>query len=90
MINSTVGNDGFLGVLHAFLLIYNTVLLTISREMCEAKLKIVLKYDSEFSMALNVKTTKFFVINGAEIDKIPIQLDTVKIDYSCTYLYLGD
>ena len=30
-----------------------------------------------------------FVINGTEIYKIPIKLDSVRIDYSPSYLYLG-
>ena len=36
--------------------------------MCEAKLKIVLKYCQEFGMSVNVKKTKYFVINGTSDD----------------------
>ena len=89
MIKRAIGNDGFLGMLHALLLMDDTILLATTRDMCEAKLKIVLQYSNEFGMGINVKKTKFFVINGSEHDKIPIQVDSVKICYSPSYLYLG-
>ena len=89
MIKSAIGNDGFLGMLHTLLLMDDTVLLATTRDMCEAKLKIVLQYGNEFGMDINVKKTKFFVINGSEHDKIPFQVDSVKINYSPLYLYLG-
>ena len=89
MLKRAIGNDGFLGMLHALLLMDDTILLATTRDMCEAKLKVVLQYGNEFGMGINVKKTKFFVINGSEHDKIPIQVDSVKICYSPSYLYLG-
>ena len=89
MIKRAIGNNGFLGMLHALLLMDDTVVLATSRDMCEAKFKIILKYGNEFGMGVNAKKTKFFVINGSDHDKIPIQVDSVKICYSPSYLYLG-
>ena len=89
MIKRAIGNDGFLGMLHALLLMDDTVVLATSRDMCEAKFKIILQYGNEFGMGVNVKKTKFFVINGSVNDKIPIQVESVIVNYSPTYLYLG-
>ena len=89
MIKGSFANDGFLGVLHALLLMDDTVLLATSREKCESKFRVVTQYCKEFGMLINVKKTKFFVINGCEIDKMPLQVDSLSISYSSTYLYLG-
>merc|ERR1711888_269131 len=40
-------------------------------------------------MGINVKNTKFFVINGTKADKIPLNVESTKICYSPNYLYLG-
>ena len=89
MIKNAIEADGFLGGLHALLLMDDTVVLATSREMCEAKLKVVLQYCQEFGMSINVKKTKYFVINGGEADKNPLIIDGTEICYSCKYLYLG-
>ena len=89
MMKNAVATDGFLGCLHALLLMDDTVILATSREMCEAKLKIVIQYCQEFGMSMNTKKTKFFVINGNEMDRAPFEIENVKIDYICKYLYLG-
>ena len=59
MIKRAIGNDGFLGMLHALLLMDDTVVLATSRDMCEAKFKIILQYGNEFGMGVNVKKTQF-------------------------------
>ena len=89
MIKGSFANDGFLGALHALLLMDDTVLLATSREKCESKFRVVAQYCKEFGMLINVKKTKFFVVNGCEIDKMPFQIESLKISYSQTYLYLG-
>ena len=89
MIKNAVEEDGFLGGLHALLLMDDTVIIATSREMCEAKLRVVLQYCQEFGMSVNVKKTKFFVINGDYTDKTPLNVNGTKICYSCSYLYLG-
>ena len=55
MIKNAVEEDGFLGGLHALLLMDDTVIIATSREMCEAKLRVVLQYCQEFGMSVNVK-----------------------------------
>ena len=89
MIKDAVARDGFLGALHALLLMDDTVILATSRQMCEAKLGVVIQYCEEFGMNLNIKKTKYFVINGTENDRIPLDVDGTKICYSPQYLYLG-
>ena len=45
-------------------------------------------YGSEFGVFFNVKKTNCFVINDTELDKISIQIDSVKKNYSHIYSYL--
>ena len=40
-------------------------------------------------MSVNVKKTKYFVINGTSADKIPLCVEGTKVCYSSQYLYLG-
>ena len=89
MMKNAIARDGFLGCLHALLLMDDTVVLATSREMCEAKLKIVIQYCEDFGMTMNTKKSKFFVINGKKIDKAPFEIGNIKIGYVCKYLYLG-
>ena len=89
MIKDAVANDGFLGILHALLLMDDTVILATNRNMCERKFKAVVQYCREFGMSINTKKTKFFVINGHESDKVPLQVDNVQVCYLSQYLYLG-
>ena len=89
MIKDAVARDGFLGALHALLLMDDTVILATSRQMCEAKLGVVIQYCQGFGMNLNIKKTKYFVINGTENDRISLDVDGTKICYSSQYLYLG-
>ena len=60
-----------------------------SRATCEAKLKVDFDYCNAYGMSINVKKTKFFVINGTEVDKIPLVVESTKICYSPNYGYLG-
>ena len=60
MIKNAIVTDGFLGCCHALLLMDDTVILATNREMCEAKLKIVIQYCQEFGMSMNTKKTIFF------------------------------
>ena len=89
MIKNAIATDNFLGTLHTLLLMDDTVVLATSREMCEAKLKVVIQYCQEFGMDLNIKKTKYFVINGTQNDKIPLDVEGTTISYSSQYLYLG-
>ena len=89
MIKNAVSEDGFLGGLHALLLMDDTVIVSSSRANCEAKLKAAIDYCNEYGMGINVKKTKFFVINGTSFDKNPLIVEGTKISYSPNYLYLG-
>ena len=89
MIKGAIAHDGFLGMLHALLLMDDTVVLATSREMCERKLNVVVQYCNDFGMKINTKKTKFFVINGQERDTAPLMVDDIQICYSTQYLYLG-
>ena len=85
----TIESDGFLGALHALLLMDDTVIIATSRDMCMRKFNILLDYCEEFGMVVNADKTKFFVINGNEIDKEPLVFQNSVIEYCRHYLYLG-
>ena len=89
MLKNAINNDGFLGALHALLLMDDTVLLATNRDMCINKFKVVTQYCEEFGMSINAKKTKFFVMNAVENDKNPIVVNNIKVCYSPKYLYLG-
>ena len=55
MIKNAVSEDGFLGGLHALLLMDDTVIVATSRANCEAKLKAAIDYCNEYRMSINVK-----------------------------------
>ena len=60
MIKESVQSDGFLGRLHALMLMDDTVIMATSRENCLKKLDAVLKFCEEYGMEINEKKTKFF------------------------------
>ena len=64
MIKDAVPVDGFLRNLHVLMLMDDTVILATSREACLRKLDAVLSYCREYGMELNIKKTKFFVVNA--------------------------
>ena len=89
MIKEQIGEDGYLGMLHALLMMDDTVILATSRVMCERKLTILARYCSEYGMVINEKKTNFFVINGSETDNEPFVSNGLSIQYCPRYLYLG-
>ena len=64
MLNDEVGTDGFLGTLHALLLMDDTVLVATSREKCLKKMDVVMRYCEEYGMVINEKKTKFLWLVG--------------------------
>ena len=82
-------SDGFLGALHALLLMDDTVVLATNRQMCEAKLRVIIQYCKEFGMIINGKKTKYFIVNGSTIDKTNLEVEGISVGYSPHYLYLG-
>ena len=89
MIKEAVPVDGFLGDLHVLMLMDDTVILATSIEMCIRKLNAVLDFCDNYGMEINVKKTKFMVINNKDEDKLPIYTQNRKIEYCLKYLYLG-
>ena len=89
MIKERVGPDGFLGELHALLLMDDTVILATSREMCLTKMNVLSQYCHEYGMQINEKKTKFFVINGSLRDKEMLSTGQLRVEYCYKYLYLG-
>ena len=89
MLKNAFTSDGFLGVLHALLLMDDTVILATNRQMCEAKLKVVIQYCKDYGMIINTKKTKYFIINGSENDKTSLEVEGISVGYSPQYLYLG-
>ena len=71
------------------MLMDDTVILATNRQMCEAKLKVVIQYCKEFGMIINTKKTKYFIINGSKSDKTNLELEGISVGYSSRYLYLG-
>lgn len=89
MIRQVTPIDGFLGSLHALMLMDDTVILATSRDMCVEKLDAVLNYCSEYGMEINERKTRFFVINNEQVDKLHLNVQGRIIEYCSTYLYLG-
>ena len=89
MIKEAVPVDGFLGDLHALMLMDDTVILATSREMCLKKFNAVLDYCENYGMEINEKKTKFMVINHYSADKLPLITLGRKIEYCEKYIYLG-
>ena len=67
----------------------DTVILATNRQMCEAKLKVVIQYCKDYGMIINTKKTKYFIINGSENDKTSLEVEGISVGYSPQYLYLG-
>lgn len=63
MLKRAVPTDGFLGSLHALLLMDDSVILATSREMCKKKLDIVCQFCKESGMEIIEKKTFFFFCN---------------------------
>ena len=89
IIKEAVPVDGFLGELHALMLMDDTVILATSREMCLNKFNAVLDYCENYGMEINEKNTKFMVINHTRGDKLPLITLGRKIEYCEKYIYLG-
>ena len=89
MMKERVEDDEFLGALHALLLMDDTVIIATSRDMCQRKLEVLLDFCLEYGMTINEKKTKFFVINGGEMDKQPLRVENLTVGYSTKDLYLG-
>ncbi|XP_045124370.1 uncharacterized protein LOC123512192 [Portunus trituberculatus] len=89
MLIQNCGWDGFLGWLHVLALMDDTILLSTSRHSMIEKLKILNRFCNTHEMKINVRKTKFFVVNGDDEDKQPIRIDDVVVEACDRYVYLG-
>ena len=67
----------------------DTVIVATSRRKCLQKLSVVMDYCYKYGMEINLKKSKYFVINAEERDKIPLVMPSLTIYYSSHYLCLG-
>ena len=88
MINESSDNDDYLGRLHALLLMDDTILLATTRERLEKKFKIVQEFCKEYGMKINLKKSKFMVIN-CDLHKSDIMSEALTVQHVCSYIYLG-
>ncbi len=67
----------------------DTVIMATSREGLIEKLKYLNIYCEEYGMVINETKTKLMVINGDEIDRLPIPVGDVMVHHTKSYVYLG-
>lgn len=89
MINACSTSDDFLGNLHTLLLMDDTVLLATNRKRLKTKFEIVQNFCNEYGMTINIKKTKFMVINGDLYDKNDIFSEGIHVQHTYDYIYLG-
>ena len=89
MLKEELDNDDFLGSLHILLLMDDAILLATSKESMCRKVKIVQSYCEIYGMSMNMKKTKFMVINGTTEDKKEIMSRNVIFKHCDSYIYLG-
>ena len=89
LIKSKCSQEPILGWLHTLMLMDDTVIVATSREKMAEKLKLLEEYCATSGMRINESKTKFMVINGSPMDKIPFILSNVIIKHCLSYVYLG-
>ena len=88
-IKNNVEDDSFLKWLHILMLMDDTVIFASSRERLLRKLEYLNEFCVEYGMVINEKKTKIMVVNGEDIDRLPIHLGDVCIRHCTDYVYLG-
>ena len=83
------GVDGFLGTLHCLLLMDDTIILSTSREGVLKKLDILTDFCDQSGMKINMKKTKFMVVNGDDQDKLDLTSNGITVKNCDFYVYLG-
>ena len=86
---NTFGQDGFLGSLHALLLMDDTAIISTSRQACIKKLNLLLSFCSSHGMEVNESKTQFMVINGDTENQTDIVCRNLVVQYCKCYWYLG-
>ncbi len=67
----------------------DTVLIATTRENMISKVRILKQYSNEYGMRVNHTKTKFFVINGCDVEKEPLSGDHLLVEWCEKYVYLG-
>ena len=88
-IKENCGDDGFLSWLHILVLMDDTVLLATTRERMIHKLRLLKNYCDDYGMKVNEVKTKFFVVEGNEVDMEPLRVAGLEVLRCQQYLYLG-
>ena len=82
--------DSYLGWLHSFLLMDDTVLLATSRKAACHKLQILDDFCQASGMRVNQQKTKFMIINGTRNGRLkPLVSQTLRVGNCDQYVYLG-
>ena len=89
MLEEGAGVDGFISWLHVPVLMDDTVLIATTRENMIRKLTILKQYCNEYGMKVNNTKTKFFVVNGSEVEKEALRVDDLVVEWCDKYVYLG-
>ena len=89
LIKSKCSPEPILGWLHCLMLMDDTVILATSREKMSEKLTLLHDYCTTSGMRLNESKTKFMVLNGSPMDKVPFVSSAVVIKHCNSYVYLG-
>ena len=88
LIKEGMGRDGFLSWLHILVLMDDTVLLATTRDSMIRKVEILKDYCTEYGMKVNESKTKFFVLNGTEVDEAPLNMGNLRVEKCDKYIYL--
>ena len=89
IIKENCPDDGFVKWLHILMLMDDTVSLSTTRDKMIEKLALLKQYCVTYNMGVNLTKTKFFVVNGTAVDKEPIMVDNLMIEWCDMYVYLG-
>ncbi len=89
LIKQNCGLDGFLRWLHELVLMDDTVFLSTSRSAMMSKIRLLSGFSTSHGMNINLKETKFMVINGDDLDKQPMTMDSLTVELCDQYVYLG-
>ena len=84
-----MGDDSYLGDIHALMLMDDTVLFGTSREKIVEKFEVLMKFCNEYGMIVNEIKTKLMVINGTDLDREDFTVGNVIVKHTTSYIYLG-
>ena len=89
LLKSKCSPEPVLGWHHCLMLMDDTIIFAMSREIMLQKLKILDEYCAKNGRRINESKTKLMVINGTPMDKIPFVMSNVIVKQCKKYVYLG-